>query len=749
MQRRPLTRPLTRFVARFVAVLGGMAAFTTAITTSGAGAASTATFDQPVLTGRATLSADYLAEGPPSGADATPANGRQGPFAGQVIPGFSGLVDNGDGTFWALPDNGFGSKANSTDFLLRLYLVEPDWETASGGPGAIEIREYVQLADPDRLVPFEIVNEATAERLLTGGDFDIESVVKLTDGTFWIGEEFGPFLLHVDADGTVLAAPVELPGGRSPQNPNLASGEAPTIPQSRGFEAIAVSDDERFLYPIVEGAYIDDAQPRRRVIHEFDLDAVEYTGRTWSYETDQDANVIGDAFLRDDGRMLILERDNFDGAQAVTKRIYEVRLDDALDDDFLPKELVVDLLRIGNADGIGAGTGFGTGDPFSFPLVSVEVVLELADGRLVVANDNNYPGNAARVPGTPDDTEMILLDMTSAPMGSGQGPLVIGHRGASGERPEHTLAAYQQAISQCAAYIEPDLVPTKDGVLVARHENEIGGTTDVGDRPEFADRRTTKSIDGVEVTGWFTEDFTLAELKTLRAKERIPAIRSGNTYYDGLYQVPTFDEVVDLARHSRTCDGRPVGVYPETKHASYFDALGLSMEEGVVQVLEDNGYGEPGSPVFIQSFETANLRDLAGMTDLPLVQLVNCQGQPWDFAVQGDPRTYADLVTADGLDEIATYASGIGVCKNVLIPRDADGNLTQPSDVISMAHERELIVHGWTFRRENNFLPASLRSSADPAGVGDMVQEVDAFLAAGMDGFFTDNPLLGTIAVYT
>jgi glycerophosphoryl diester phosphodiesterase len=325
--------------------------------------------------------------------------------------------------------------------------------------------------------------------------------------------------------------------------------------------------------------------------------------------------------------------------------------------------------------------------------------------------------------------------------------LVIGHRGASGYRPEHTLASYELAIQQCADFIEPDLVSTADGVLVARHENEIGGTTDVAAHPEFATRRTTKTIDGVTLTGWFTEDFTLAELKTLRAKERIPATRPQNATYDGRFPIPTFQEVIDLARRSRTCDGKVVGIYPETKHPSYFDSIGLSLEEPLVRTLDANGYRGRHAPVFVQSFEVGNLRQLATMTKVPLVQLVNCSGQPWDFTVAGDPRTYADLVTPTGLDFVRTYADGIGACKDVLIPRDATGNLKAPTSVIADAHARKLEVHSWTFRRENQFLPTSYRSSADPNAPGNLVGEIRTFVAAGLDGLFTDNPDLGAAAV--
>jgi glycerophosphoryl diester phosphodiesterase len=323
---------------------------------------------------------------------------------------------------------------------------------------------------------------------------------------------------------------------------------------------------------------------------------------------------------------------------------------------------------------------------------------------------------------------------------------VIGHRGASGYRPEHTLGSYRLAIAQCADYIEPDLVSTKDGVLVARHENEIGGTTDVADHPEFASRRTTKVVDGVSITGWFTEDFTLAELRTLRARERLPEVRPQNTAYDGRYRIPTLAEVLELARHSRTCDGRPVGVYPETKHPTYFASIGLPLEERLVRTLDRYGYRGRRAPVFIQSFETGNLRRLDRLTDIRLVQLADCSGAPYDLVAAGDPRTYADLLTPTGLRSIARYADGVGVCKNALIPRNADGSLAAPSPVIRDAHRAGLIVHSWTFRRENQFLPLDFRVGTDPNAVGDLVAEIRVFIEAGIDGFFTDNPDLGVAA---
>ena len=318
-------------------------------------------------------------------------------------------------------------------------------------------------------------------------------------------------------------------------------------------------------------------------------------------------------------------------------------------------------------------------------------------------------------------------------------PIVIGHRGASGYRPEHTLEAYELAIQMGADYIEPDLVSTMDGVLVARHENEISGTTDVENHPEFADRLTTKTIDGVSVTGWFTEDFTIAELKTLRAEERIPAVRPNNTAFNGLYEIPTLQEVIDLAQREG------VGIYPETKHPTYFDTIGLSLEEPLVETLEDNGYIKKQDPVFIQSFEVANLKELNEMTRVRLVQLVNDTGKPYDFVVSGDPRTYSDLITDEGLDEIATYADGIGVNKNLIVPRNANNELLEPTDLVDRAHGSRLLVHAWTFRNENAFLPEDFREG-DPASpnyliaYGDSPSEYALFFGTELDGVFSDNP---------
>jgi len=746
-ERLPSRRLVRRLVVGgIVATLAVTTFLTTGLMADAAPTARTKAVQTPRLVARATLSADYLAPGPRSGAKATPANGRTGPFNGQVIPGFSAAVDNGNGTFWAMPDNGFGAKDNSADFRLRIYLVRPRWERANGGPGAIQILRYIELSDPRNKIGFPIVNENTRARRLTGGDFDIESLQRMPDGSFWIGEEFGPFLLHVDRRGRVLSAPVDYPYGKSPQHPRLGTETPNTLP-SGGFEAMAKSPNSRYLYPILENRLVDDPDPRRRLIAEFDTRSGRYTGRTWDYRVDTDSNLVADAQLVGRNKMLVLERDNFDGDAAVIKRVYEVTLGRNDRSNQLAKHLVVDLLKLDNPGGIGEGDGWGTGDPFSFGFVSVETIVPLGNGKLLVANDNNYPGNAARRPGTPDDTEMIIVDLDATTRVEQRPPTVIGHRGASGYRPEHTLAAYALAIRQCADVIEPDVVATKDGVLVARHENEISGTTDVASRPEFAARKTTKSIDGVSTTGWFTEDFTLAELRTLRAKERLPELRPANTAFDGLYQIPTLAEVFDLARHSRTCTGKPVGVAPETKHPTYFAELGLALEEPLVAELDRAGLNRPLERVVIQSFEVGNLRRLNRLTDVRLAQLINCSGAPWDFEAKGDPRTYADLVTPRGLRRIARYADEVGICKDVMIPRDAAGNLLEPTRVIDDAHAAGLKVVGWTFRRENAFLPVEYRVGTDPAGIGNLVGEIDTFLDAGMDSFFTDNPDVGDQAV--
>ena len=372
----------------------------------------------PVLDGRAKLSALYQAPGPDSGKDAFDGNGQTHPFKGQVIPGFSGIIEKGDGQFYALPDNGFGSKKNSSDFLLRIYTVKPNWETADTAKdpkdtGGIEVLDYVSLKDPNNKISWDIVNNDTEDRLLTGADFDPESFVQAADGTFWVGEEFGPYILHVDKDGTLLDAPYAYPDVKSPSNPTLGAEEEPNLRNSKGFEAMAT--DGRYLYPIFEG-YLDEATDKRvRVISQFDTESGEYTGKTWNYVAEGDDALIGDAFITRDGRLLVLERDDFRGSEAQLKKVFEVEdFADAKAGSTLKKDLMADLLDIANPGKIGMvsdARAYGVGDPFQFALLSVETIIQLEDGRYLTALDNNFPGDDGRYRGKPDDTEMITFSV--------------------------------------------------------------------------------------------------------------------------------------------------------------------------------------------------------------------------------------------------------------------------------------------------------------------------------------------------
>jgi len=345
--------------------------------------------------------------------------------------------------------------------------------------------------------------------------------------------------------------------------------------------------------------------------------------------------------------------------------------------------------------------------------------------------------------------------MTVSSMAADSRPFVIAHRGASGYLPEHTLAGYFIAIQQGADYVEPDLVITRDGALVVRHENEIGGTTDVAAHPEFAARKTTRTIDGEPLTGWFTEDFTLAELKTLRARERLPDLRVANARYDGAFEIPTFDQVLDMvaaadaqrAAQARAA-GKPaparIGVYPETKHPSYFAGLGLHFDDRLLEALERHGYRNRTDPICVQSFEVGNLRALRRRTDLPLVQLVAPTGQPFDFTLTGDKRSYLDLMGDAGLKEIATYADAIGPFKWMVV--QFSGGKVVDTGLARRARNLGLGVHVWTLRAENEFLPIDLRSSGDPAAHGDLPREIRALLDAGITGMFSDQPDLAVKA---
>ena len=306
-------------------------------------------------------------------------------------------------------------------------------------------------------------------------------------------------------------------------------------------------------------------------------------------------------------------------------------------------------------------------------------------------------------------------------------PAVVGHRGASGLRPEHTIEAYRLAIAQGADDIELDLVPTRDGVLVARHESEISGTTDVASRPEFADRRTTKVIDGEELDGWFVEDFTLAEIKALTARERLPQLRPGNVEYDGRFGIPTFNEILAMVHAESVRQRRSIGVMAELKHAAYFDGIGLPLDVPLLADLRRHGVDHARSRVTVMAFETTILQRLAGRTRVPVIQLLE---EPERRPADRTDLTYAELATPEGLDFIDTYADGIGAHKGLVLPRDGEGAIGMPSPLVRDAHRRWLTVHVWTLRAEPRYLPHGL----------DLFAEASAFLAAGVDGLITDHP---------
>jgi glycerophosphoryl diester phosphodiesterase len=562
------------------------------------------------LEGYAALPADTFAQGPKTGAGIT-ANGRTGPFEGPPIQGFSGVqfAPGGQGSdFWFLSDNGFGSKTNSADYLLRIYQADPKFAGSEGGNGGVDIKGFVQLSDPNQLIPWQIQQQSSADRFLTGADFDVESFVIDGKGDIWVGEEFGPSLLHFDSTGKLLEAPIATPN---------------------------------------------------------------------------------------------------------------------------------------------------------------------------ITNFNTLKGQA---------------------------PIVIGHRGASGSRPEHTLEAYKLAIEQGAAFIEPDLVVTKDGILVARHENEISGTSDVGDRAEFANRKTTKIIDGTALTGWFVEDFTLAELKTLRAKERIPAVRPDNTAFDGQFEIPTLKEIIDLVKSVEATTGKKIGIYPETKHPTFLAKEGQLLDGSLinqdtsqllVNTLIAEGFTDPNR-IFIQSFEVQNLIEIQarlkaeGLNDIPLVQLYGDTtaaanpADPFSFpydirynvaqgnnlaAIYGDAflkaaekplsatTVYADLDNAAILKVMRDqYAEGAGPWKNnILLRKDlttpVDGNGDGKAEITTQltgevtpfvedAHKAGLQVHPYTLRSEERFLTLNADGTAQT-----LKDEITQLIQVGVDGFFIDSPSVGTDVV--
>jgi glycerophosphoryl diester phosphodiesterase len=320
-------------------------------------------------------------------------------------------------------------------------------------------------------------------------------------------------------------------------------------------------------------------------------------------------------------------------------------------------------------------------------------------------------------------------------------PTIVGHRGSAGYRPEHTFGSYEYALEIGADVVEQDLVPTRDGHLVCRHEPEIGGTTDVADHPEFASRKITKTIDGVATTGWFTEDFTLAELKTLRAVERLPAVRQRNTVYNGRWDIPTFDEVLAWADREGRKRGKAIWLHTETKHPTYFRGIGLPLEERLAKLLKRYGRNRADAPQFLESFEAQSLQRLGalGVAAPKIFLLGGLTTQPWDFVASGDKRTVADLVTPAGLRWIAGFAQGIGPTTDLIIPRDASGHLLEPTALVKDAHKAGLVLHPYTGRNENQFLPADFQVGTDPNAYGNPLAAFKTWFDTGIDGLFTDN----------
>ncbi|MBM0740803.1 esterase-like activity of phytase family protein [Phormidium sp. CLA17] len=907
------------------------------------------------LKGFASLPADTFAEGPSSGSTITgTTNGRPIPFSSQPVQGFSGVQSATTGLYWFLSDNGFGAKNNSSDYLLRLYQADPSFKGTESGNGGLNILGFTQLSDPDKKVPFKIVNETTGDRNLTGADFDIESFTLAKDGTIWIGDEFGPYLLHFDATGKLLEAPIPTPNYTTL---NTLDGKAPLVIGHRGasgelpehtLEAykLAIERGADFIEPDLvstkDGVLIARHEPilggttdvasrpefadRKRsgtidgVLYKDEFFASDFTlaeiktlraimpqgFRTQAFNgvfeipTLQEVIELVQQVEQDLGKKIgiypetkhptyhdnlglsleepllaTLQNTGFTDPNRVFIQSFEVsnlkelntktdiplvQLLDAYDVDYAtgallyqdeyarPYDFTVkgDTRTYGDlqtpaglaeiatyADGIG---------PWKRMIVSVKNVDKNNDGKPDDLNNDGTINDADRVtlaptslvtdahangllvhpytfrnegrflasdyngspnrefeqfinlgvdgyftdfPGTGD----LVRDQITSPFVrspdnvevtaktpfntlNGNQPIVIGHRGASGERPEHTLAAYKKAIADGADFIEPDLVVTKDGILIARHEpmlavlnangtlNTTDTSTDIHLRPEFADRKATKVLDGNTVTGWFAEDFTLAEIKTLNAIERIPAIRGTAFDNDGL-KVPTLDEVIDLVQQVEAETGRRIGIYPETKHPTFFAAQGFNTSQLLVDTLVRQNFTNP-SRIYIQSFEVANLKALNATImpnaniDIPLVQLFGGSGRPYDFVVSGDTRTYTDLSTPTGLADIATYAQGIGPNKQRIVPLatvdrnndgrpddlNGDGQISDgdritgtPTSLVADAHTAGLLVHPYTFRDESFFLPNSYN--------GDPLAEFKQFIELGIDGYFTDFPGTG------
>jgi hypothetical protein len=378
-------------------------AATAALTALLAGSAHAA---EPKLEARAILPADASFPAPFNGVVNT--DPVFAPGSSQPVGGFSALLDAGNGDFYAMPDNGFGSKANSRSFILRLYKVRPKWKTEWSGKRDVKILDALTLSDPDAKVPFPIVNENTPERILTGGDFDIESVRQAHDGTFYFGEEFGPFIVHVDGKGRVLDAPVPLPRVFSPDNPFLL-GRTPNLASSNGFEGMALSKDGKTLYPFLEGPLVGD-DPLVRHVYEFDVSERRYTGRNWIYRMSIPGTLVSDAVAYGNDQLIVTERDNGQGPAAVWKKAFVI--DVPANKPNLPKREIVDLLDVNDKDGISENPirpgDFGLSNPFKFPYQTVEAVLPLSGNELAFVNDTNF-GSTGRNPNLPDYSDFIIV----------------------------------------------------------------------------------------------------------------------------------------------------------------------------------------------------------------------------------------------------------------------------------------------------------------------------------------------------
>ncbi|MTJ14180.1 glycerophosphodiester phosphodiesterase [Anabaena sp. UHCC 0187] len=929
------------------------------------------------LKGFASLPADTFAAGPASGAALTnPTNGRTTPFPGQPVQGFSGVqfAPNGGGSvFWFLADNGFGAKNNSADFLLRLYQVDPNFAGTENGNGSVAVQNFIQLSDPNKLIPFDIVNKNTTKRELTGADFDVESFVIDAKGDIWVGDEFGTYLLHFNSNGVLLDAPFATP---NPVKLNTLNGQNPIVIGHRGasgelpehtIEAyrLAILRGADFIEPDLvstkDGVLIARHEPN--IINTTDVasrpefasrkrteivDGVSEEGffaSDFTWEEIKTLRAVMPQGFRDQVYNGVLQIPSLSDIIDLLKEVeaqtgkkigiypetkhptYHDKLGLSLEEKLIdtlkakgftdPKRVFIQSFEVSNLkdlnnnimpskgvdlplvqlldaydvandgtllyqdvnarpyDFVGKGDTRTYGDlltpaalkeiaayadgigPWKRQIISVKTVDNNNDGqpddlnndgtindadkvtlaptslvsdahkeglvvhpytfrnesRSLASDYNNNPeleyrqfinlgvdGYFTDFPGTGDLVrDQITANEVRSPQNptvlstpkfdtlTGQAPIVIGHRGASGERPEHTLAAYKLAIAQGADFIEPDLVVTKDGVLIARHEpmlavgvlntdgtiqrdangkpviNTTDTSTDVYLRDKFADRLKIKDLDGRNVAGWFAEDFTLAEVKELNAIERIPALRGTTFDKDGL-KVPTLAEVIDLVKQVELETGRKIGIYPETKHPTFFlkpENGSLNTSQILVNTLKANNFTDPAR-VFIQSFEVANLKELnntimpAAGIDIPLVQLFGGSGRPYDFVVAGDTRTYTDLSTPTGLAEIATYAKGIGPNKQRIIPQltvdankdgqpddlngdgqisDGDRVLGTPTTLIQDAHKAGLIVHLYTLRNDEFFLPDTYKN--DPGA------EFRKFIDLGVDGFFTDFPKTG------